>query len=86
MTLKGLTVMNEEIKLKERLTQLKKEQNLSSTEISKKIDVSKRAINQYLTGETRPDLINLIKLANLFNCSLDYLVGRDFEQTENSLL
>jgi len=76
--------MDEEIKIKERLAQLKEQHGLSSKEIAEIIGISKRSVNDYLTGDIKPSIENLIKLANLFNCSLDYLVGRDFEQKEKT--
>lgn len=76
--------MNEEIKIKERLAGLKEHSALSSREIAEIIGISKRSFNEYLSGDIKPSIENLIKLANLFNCSLDYLVGRDFEQKEKT--
>jgi len=72
------------IKFKERLVELKLEKKLSSKEIAEIIGVSKRAVNEYLKGDINPSIQNLIKLADLFNCSLDYLVGRDFKQKEKT--
>lgn len=71
-----------EIKINERLADYKTKSKLSSKQIGEMTDISKRSINGYLVGTVKPSIENLIKLADLFNCSLDDLVGRDFKQKE----
>lgn len=39
------------------------------------LGVSSQAIKQYMIGTTYPKTENLIKIAQYFNCSLDYLIG-----------
>jgi len=73
-----------EIKIHERLAELKTRSTSSSKQIGEMTGISKRSINEYLTGKTNPTIENLVKLADFFNCSLDYLVGRDFEQKEKT--
>jgi len=41
-----------------------------------KLSVSQSTISAYEVGERTPDLETLINIANLFDVSLDYLVGR----------
>jgi len=77
-------MMEVEVKIKERLAHLKHQHDLSSKEIAEKIGITKRSFNEYLTGDIKPSIQNLIKLANLFDCSLDYLVGRDSRQKEKT--
>ena len=69
----------EDIKINERLAELKAQRRVSSKQIGEMTGISKRSINGYLVGEVKPSIEHLIKLANLFECSLDYLVGRDFQ-------
>lgn len=73
-----------EIKVKERLAQLKAERNLSSRQIGEMTGITKRSINGYLVGTIKPSIENLVKLADLFDCSLDYLVGRDSRPKEKT--
>ncbi len=42
--------------------------------VAEKINVSRQSIAKWEQGETTPDLDSLIKLANLYNVSLDNLV------------
>ena len=62
MKLKNLKKMRE----KRKVTQLK---------LSVDIEVSQELISQYELGKSLPTIPNLIKLANYFNCSTDYLLG-----------
>jgi len=61
---------------KENLKMLRKEQELGQVQLSKLIGVSKSSISYWETGKQEPTLTALIKLADFFNVSLDYLVGR----------
>lgn len=62
--------------LSERLLQLKKERNLLQKEIANSIDISLRSYQRYESGERYPDSNTLSKLADYFNVSTDYLLGR----------
>ncbi|EUJ24720.1 transcriptional regulator [Listeria grandensis FSL F6-0971] len=60
----------------ERMKQLRKESGLTQSELGKKINVSKAAVSGYETGIRNPDLETLQRIANTFNVSTDYLLGR----------
>lgn len=59
-----------------KLKQLRKERNLKQTELADAIGISLRAYQYYESGERNPDIIILEKLADYFNVSTDYLLGR----------
>lgn len=59
-----------------RLVQLRKEHNLSREELSKKIGVSYSTVSKYETGSREPDLDMINRLAELFDVTTDYLIGR----------
>jgi len=50
---------------------------ISIRKISKETQIAKSAISYFLNGSIEPLLDNLIKLANYFDCTVDYLVGRE---------
>jgi len=54
--------------------------NLKQAELGDKVNLSIKAISKYETGLREPKIETLIAFADLFNVSLDYLVGRDCEQ------
>lgn len=50
--------------------------NLSQEKIAQKLKVSQRAYSNYETGTREPDHNTLIRIADYFNVSLDYLLER----------
>ncbi|MCM1176003.1 MAG: helix-turn-helix domain-containing protein [Blautia sp.] len=61
--------------LGENLLQLRKLAGLSQEEIAGQIGVSRQALAKWETGETVPDIEKCLKLAQLYNVSLDDLVN-----------
>jgi transcriptional regulator with XRE-family HTH domain len=59
----------------ERITQLRKQQNLSQDELAKKAEVSRTIIGNYERNTNSPSIEVLIKLARVFNVSVDFLIG-----------
>lgn len=60
----------------DRLRELRKEKKLTQTEISKLMNISQITYSQYERNTRKPDMETLIKLADLFRVSLDYLMCR----------
>lgn len=60
----------------ERLDELMAETKMNSLRLSKEIGGSDRVIGAWRKGECEPKLESLIRLADFFNVSLDYLAGR----------
>ena len=60
----------------DRLRALRQEKSITQAELSKIIGISKSSINMYERGEREPNFGNLNALADFFNCSVDYLLGR----------
>lgn len=53
---------------------------LTQDELAKKLNVSgKSVISNYEKGYSKPDLDTLAKMAKIFGCSVDYLLGRTDE-------
>lgn len=63
-----------------RIKQLRKEKNIYQKELAEVIGVSSGAIAMYETGKRSPDKEILDKLANYFDVSVDYLLGRTDEK------
>ena len=61
----------------ERLLELRKEKNISQAKLAKEIGVSFSVVCYWETDRSEPTAPNLIKLADFFNVSIDYLVGRE---------
>ncbi len=72
--------MNLEI-FADRLSELIFDCKKKPREIAKEAAIGKTSIYEYLSGQKMPTLQNLVKLADYFNCSTDYLLGLEQEQT-----
>ncbi len=62
-----------------RAKDIRNELNISQADVAKHIGVSQQAYANYERGARQPDIDTLIKLANFFNVSLDYLLERTTE-------
>lgn len=60
----------------ERICAIMKENGYNPNSLSKKIGVSPSAIRKWINADSNLVLSNLLKIADLFDCSLDYLAGR----------
>ena len=59
-----------------RLIELREERNLTQTDIANAIQTSRTNIGRWEKGENEPAASYVIKLADFFECSTDYLLGR----------
>ena len=62
--------------LSERLISLQKERNVLKKDVAAAIGISVMAYYRYERGERQPTTDILIAIAEYFDVSLDYLVGR----------
>ena len=67
----------------ERLTKLRTKAGVSQQAIGDALNVSHWAVHNYEAGKNRPDFDGLIALADYFDVSLDYLVGRSDRRERN---
>lgn len=68
--------------------QLRTSTGLSQDEIAEKVYVTRQAVSRWETGETTPNVDTLKLLSNLYDVSINTLLGSDHEwiQTEHVLL
>lgn len=64
----------------ERLRALRLEKKLTLRELAKELDISFSALGKYERNEHQPDFDTLEKLADYFDVSIDYLLGRTEKQ------
>ena len=57
----------------ERISTLRKENNLSQADLSRLMDVSRQAVSKWENDTTAPDTIKLIQLAEALNTEVEYL-------------
>lgn len=65
-----------------RLKELRKEKHISQLKLAMDLTMNQNSISRYETGEREADYATLIKFADYFNVSIDYLL----ERTNNPVL
>ena len=64
------------MELKDILTIERKEHNLTQQELANILCITRAAYAKYETGQNIPPIPVLSQLADLYKCSVDYLIGR----------
>ena len=64
-----------------KLKELRKQYGVKQTDMAKYLDITTRHYQRYEAGEVDPSISTTITLADYFNVSLDYLVGRSDNPT-----
>lgn len=67
--------------LSQRLLQLRKESSLTQQQVADAVQTTLRQYQRFEKGEQKPGYDNLIRLADCFQVSLDYLVGRSSDRS-----
>ncbi|EGD37506.1 XRE family transcriptional regulator [Streptococcus sanguinis SK150] len=70
------------MKFGERLKILRKQVKLTQSQIAEKLDISQQAYASWERGVKKPTQENLIKIAQILNVTVDYLVGNSEEQSD----
>jgi len=60
----------------ERILSLREEKKLSQAAVAKETGITTRTYQRYEAGEREPMISTLIRIADLYAVSIDYLVGR----------
>ena len=68
----------------ERFDLLRKEHGSNNTDFAKFLDMSRQTVGFYLNGDRVPDALNLIRIAEKCNVSVDWLLGLTDEKTPNA--
>jgi transcriptional regulator with XRE-family HTH domain len=62
--------------IKDRLKQLRKSSDYTQGDLSRKLNVPISTYSNWEQGTRNPDYEKLIQLADIFDCTVDYLIGR----------
>lgn len=68
--------------LGDKLSKLRKENNFTQEQLADVLGVSRQAISKWESNITYPETDKLIRMSELFNCSLDYLL-KEAEETDS---
>ena len=63
----------------EKLQKLRKSNNFSQEQLAEKLGVSRQAISKWEMG-TLPDIENILRISQYFDCSLDYLLNKKTDE------
>lgn len=67
-----------------KIAELRKERNLSQSELAEKIGVSQQTISKYEKGIREPDISTLLSLSKIFNVSIDFLLENNVNKLSNN--
>lgn len=59
-----------------RIRELRKARRVTQLKMAMDLDMSQNTISRYESGEREPGVAELIRIADYFRVSIDYLVGR----------
>lgn len=65
------------LELGKKIAKLRTEKGISQEKLAEMLDVTRQAVTKWENGKSNPDTENLIRLAEIFGCSLDELCGID---------
>lgn len=70
-----------------RIRDLREDRDLRQIDVAKATGIDQKTLSNYETGKTNPDSDAILRLADFFDVSTDYLLGRKTvpESIENSL-
>lgn len=71
-------------KFNERIYALRKANNFTQEEIAQELKVSRQTISNWETGTAQPTIDKVIELANVFDVSMDELIGRSKNKTKKA--
>ncbi|MGQ7545042.1 helix-turn-helix domain-containing protein [Streptococcus suis] len=66
----------------ERLKELRKKANFTQVEVAAKLGISQPAYASWERGAKKPTQENLVKIAQVLNVSVDYLLGNSEEKSD----
>lgn len=72
--------------LGDKIKLLRKELNISQEKLAEKLNVSPSTIAMYETNKRQPNYEILLKLSDIFNCTLDYLMCKTDKKNSDDMV
>ena len=63
--------------MRNKIKDLREDRDLRQIDVAAATGIDQKTLSNYETGKTNPDSYTLAKLADFFNVSVDYLIGRE---------
>ncbi len=67
------------MKLGEKIGNLRRLQGFSQEQLAERLHISRQAVSKWEVGDALPDAANLLELARLLGCSVDYLLRDEWD-------
>lgn len=67
--------------MKTRIKELRKEKKITQIQLSLELGVTQETISAYEHGRHLPSVAALIKMSEIFGCSMDYIMGLSSERS-----
>ena len=64
-----------------RINELRKSRHITQLKMALDLNMTQNTISRYESGEREPGIVELIRIADYFHVSIDYLVGRTDDPT-----
>lgn len=65
-----------------RIRDLREDRDLRQIDVANATGIDQKTLSNYETGKTNPDSFAIIRLAEFFDVSADYLLGRENEDSK----
>lgn len=72
--------------LKDKIRELRKERGLTQKEVAEHLGIGGSTMTMYETGRREPNIGTLIKIADFFDVSTDYLLGKTKAKNEKEVI
>lgn len=73
-------------KIGEKINSLRKENKMSQEKLAEKLGITRQSVSKWESGNTFPDIENIILLAKTFNITTDYLLGLGPRKAEKEIV
>lgn len=71
------------MKFGENLRDLRKSKKMSQEQLAEKVGVSRQSVSKWETGESYPEMSNILILCDIFHCKINSLVQEDFADIDS---
>lgn len=72
--------------LKDKIRELRKERGMTQKEVAERLGIGGSTMTMYETGRREPNMETLIKIADFFDVSTDYLLGKTKAKNEKEVI
>lgn len=69
-----------------RMRKLRNERSMTQSDLALQLEKSSSTVRMWELGGNEPDMNSLIKMSNIFDCSLDYLMCRDLSSPDGGMI